>query len=159
MNVEDLMSREVVTLHAESVLVDAEEIMGLRRFRHLPVVDGPDRHLVGLVTHRDLARAAVSSLQGGHLDDQRLKAAVKVREVMHPAQTIAHDAPLHEAAARLRAGKYGCLPVVDGDELVGIVTEADFVRLTEILLRNLVGDQTVSRDQLERWLVDADQPS
>ena len=49
--------------------------------------------------------------------------------------------------------------MVDGDELVGIVTEADFVRLTEILLRNLVGDQTVTRDQLERWLVDADQPS
>jgi len=154
MNVEDLMSRDVVTLHADSVLVDAEEIMGFRRFRHLPVVDGDDRRLVGLITHRDLARAAVSSVRGRSVDRAealRLKAAVRVREVMHTPRTIAPDAPLHEAAATLREGKYGCLPVVEGDQLVGIVTEADFVRLAEVLLRNLVGDRAVPEGQLQAW--------
>jgi len=154
MNVEDLMCRDVVVLHAESVLVDAEEIMGFRRFRHLPVVDGPDRQLVGLITHRDLARAAVSSVQGSYNEAQRLKAAVKVRDVMHTPQTIAPDAPLHEAATRLRKGKYGCLPVVQDGKLVGIVTEADFVRLAEVLLRNLIGDRAEGQDELKAWFAE-----
>jgi len=153
MNVEDLMCEDVVTLHAESVLADAEEIMGFRRFRHLPVVDGPDRRLVGLVTHRDLARAAVSSVQGGQREALQLKARIRVREIMHRPQTIAVDAPLHEAARQLRQGKYGCLPVVDGDgTLVGIVTEADFVRLAEVLLRNFIGDRSGGQDALKGWL-------
>ncbi len=157
MNVEDLMSSEVITMHADSVLTDAEEIMGFRRFRHLPVVDGPQRRLVGLLTHRDLARAAVSSVRGDRREDRVLMASIPVREVMHTqVETILASAPLQAAAERMRKAKYGCLPVVDDDDrLVGILTEADFVRLAEVLLSNLVGDRAERQAELKGWFHDS----
>lgn len=142
MKVSDVMVREVVTLNANDPLVAAEEIMGLRRFRHLPVTD--KGVLIGLVTHRDLLRAYVSSL---HADKDRvaneiLKASVNVRTIMHTrVHTVRPHTPLAEAARLLDQGKYGCLPVVDDDhKLVGILTEADFVRMVGLLLEHVSED-------------------
>jgi CBS domain-containing protein len=70
---------------------------------------------------------------------------------MHKPLTVTPDAPLHLAASRLREGKYGCLPVVKDGKLVGILTEADFVRLAEVLLRNLIGDRADKQDELKAW--------
>ncbi len=142
MKVRDVMVCDVVTLNANDPLVAAEEIMGLRRFRHLPVTD--KGVLIGLVTHRDLLRAYVSSL---HVDEDRvaneiLKASVNVRKIMHTRVQVVHPhTPLSEAAHLLHQGKYGCLPVVDdAHRLVGILTEADFVRMVGMLLDHVAGD-------------------
>jgi CBS domain-containing protein len=52
-----------------------------------------------------------------------------VEEVMvHEVETVEPTAPLSEAAALMLENKFGCLPVVEGDRLVGILTESDFVR-------------------------------
>ena len=54
-------------------------------------------------------------------------------------RTVAPDTLLREAAEILYRNKYGCLPVLDGDnKLVGIITEADFLRLAIALLRRLI---------------------
>lgn len=137
MKVRDLMTTEVVTLDANDPIVAAEEVMGLRRIRHLPVAQ--KGRLIGLVTHRDLLRAYVSSVSSSWLDNEILKATVNVRKIMHTrVQTVTPDTPLVEAARLLREGPWGCLPVVEGeDRLVGILTEADFVRLAEILLAHV----------------------
>ncbi|MBN2801113.1 MAG: CBS domain-containing protein [Deltaproteobacteria bacterium] len=138
MKVRDLMTPDVITLDAASPLVAAEELMGLRRFRHLPVTEGG--RLIGLVTHRDLLRAYVSSVQGADWrENERLKATVNVAKIMHTkVRTIGPDDPLTEAARLLRHGPWGCLPVVDEEgHLVGILTEADFVRLAETWLRTM----------------------
>ena len=136
MKVRDLMSVDVVTLDAGDPLVAAEEIMGFRRFRHLPVTE--EGRLIGLVTHRDLLRACVSPFtEDSRKKDAILKARVNVRDIMHArVKTVGPETDLAEAAAMLRTGAFGCLPVVEADgRLLGIVTEADFVRLAEILLR------------------------
>jgi len=154
MKVRDLMSEDVVTLHADSPMVDAEEIMGFRRLRHLPVVD--DEHkLVGILTHRDLLRHYLSPLEGKTwVDHQVQKARVKVREIMHKKViSIGPDADLAQAAGILYDTKYGCLPVIDdAGALVGILTEADLVRLAKVLLEKKIGTDAASQKELQDWL-------
>lgn len=132
--VADLMTRQVVTLTEDDDLTQAEQLLARGRIRHLPVTRG--RRLVGLVTHRDLLRAA------------HHPAPVPARQVMTTGlTTVTSDTPLAAATRRLLEGKLGCLPVVDGDELVGLVTEADLVRfalgLIEELDQGLEGLETV----------------
>lgn len=133
--VSDLMTRDVVTLFEEENLEQLQEGMERFGFRHLPVVDG--KKLVGLVTHRDLLRAAVSILDpAGRAREQAFEQGVFVAQIMtrNPA-TVRPDTPLAEAARTMRQGKFGCLPVTDEDnDLVGIITEADFVDLALRLL-------------------------
>jgi CBS domain-containing membrane protein len=128
MVVRDLMSSEVVTLGRDETLDIADRIMSLGRIRHMPVVDG-DGHLCGVVSQRDLFRGALATALGLPKATQaRLLGALLVREVMTADPvTISPDAPITEAAAIMLHRKIGCLPVVDGERLVGILTEADFV--------------------------------
>lgn len=135
MLVRDLMSRDLVTLNAQSDLELAEGLMAVMRIRHLPVVSG--RQLVGLVTHRDLLRASLSPLttRAGE-DDDRLKSTVPVARIMRTKVATARpEDDVRDAIRRMRQRRFGCLPVVDGEgDLVGVVTEADFLELTQVLL-------------------------
>ena len=128
--VQDLMTRDVVTLYENEDLLLAENVMRLARIRHLPVVRGDA--LVGLVTHRDLLRASVSSLAGmTRLQDASIKRAIAIPEVMQrDVVTVGPRQPARVAARLMLERKLGCLPVVEEDRrLVGILTEADFVGL------------------------------
>jgi CBS domain-containing protein len=99
------------------------------RVRHLPVVDG-DR-LIGLVSHRDLARATPSSLIGGARNANAEVGKRRAKEIMRTELvTVRPDEPLFRAAQRMWEAKLGCLPVTDDDgKLLGILTQADFLRL------------------------------
>lgn len=125
----DLMATELITLDKSETLDLADEIMRLARVRHLPVLD--DGHLAGLVTHRDILRAQVSALAGLSRDQsRRLEAKIPVVEIMTSGvRSVAPDAPAVEVARIMRDHKFGCVPVVDGGRLVGIITEADFLDL------------------------------
>jgi len=86
--------------------------------------------LVGLLTHTDLAMAALGSLSDLPLSQERdLLQRRRVREIMiTEIETVEPDTPLRDAAQTLFENKIGCLPVVEGSRLVGILTESDFVR-------------------------------
>lgn len=135
MKVADIMSTEVITLIEDETLAHARRCMDRGRIRHLPVVQG--RRLVGLVTHRDLLAASFSIFaEVEPAEQRRVFVTVPVAEAMHrDVVTVGPDDPVADAARILLDNKYGCLPVVDKDgRLVGIVTEADFLRLTVRLL-------------------------
>lgn len=129
LKVRDLMSRDVVTLQENDHLELAGNLMALARVRHLPVTS--DGRLVGLVTHRDLLRAQVSALAGLSSDETReVERSVPVRAIMtRSVSTVSPDVPAVEAAAVLRDHQFGCLPVTEDGQLVGIITEADFLDL------------------------------
>lgn len=135
MKVQDLMSREVVVLNANSPLISAEELMGMRRVRHLPCVE--QGKFVGLITHRDLLRAYLPT--GTHVERAIHASRTRVREIMHTdVETVSPDTELTVAAELLRHHKWGCLPVVDADhKLVGIVTDADFLLLARLTIEAL----------------------
>ncbi len=135
MLVRDLMATELVTLTEDDTLAHAQRCMARGRIRHLPVVRG--RRLVGLLTHRDLLAAAFSIFAEVEASEQRrIFVTVPVVEAMHrDLVTVGPDVPVKQAAAILLENKYGCLPVVDEThDLVGILTEADFLRLTVNML-------------------------
>jgi CBS domain-containing membrane protein len=128
MRVRELMSAEVVTLGRDETLDIADRIMQLGRIRHMPVLDA-DGRLVGVVSQRDLFRGALATAMGmTRAIEARVLGAITVREVMTADPlTTTPDTPLMEAAQVMLRHKIGCLPVVEGDRLVGILTEADYV--------------------------------
>jgi CBS domain-containing protein len=133
--VRDIMTREVVTLFEEDNLIGVEEGMQHFRFRHLPVVD--DGKLIGLITQRDLLRVAASVAEpGGERKTQTFQERLFARDVMsRQLVTVREDTPITDAGLLMWNNKLGCLPVVSDDgKLLGIVTEADFVKLALKLL-------------------------
>ena len=151
--VRDVMTAQVTTLSRGQSIPLAGELMKLARVRHLPVVDESGR-LVGLVTHRDLMRAQISSL--APLDDDErdeLSSRVPVARIMRTdVWTIAPDATALSAARLIRDHHFGCLPVVEADRtLVGILTESDLVSL---LIESLLIDATHLRKKPSGALVD-----
>jgi CBS domain-containing protein len=126
--VRDIMETKLVTISASERLSMVEDIMRLGRVRHMPVVQGGK--LVGVVSERDLLRASLSVLSE-HRDAERrmFLHVVEISRVMSsPPFVIAPDATIREAALLMADRKIGCLPVVDGDRLIGMVTETDVLR-------------------------------
>jgi CBS domain-containing protein len=129
MTVSEIMSRGVKTLGLNDTLDVARDIMSLGRIRHLPVLD--DGKVVGVVTQRDLFSAGLAAALGyGSRTQATLLKTVRVKEVMSkPAVTVLPETSVKEAAQRMIEKKIGCVPVVEGEALVGLVTETDMLRL------------------------------
>ncbi len=129
-SVADLMKKEVVTLVANDTLNVADDVMGLARIRHMPVVD-EDGLVVGLISQRDLFRGALARALGyGEFAQQKLLGILHVEDVMSSdVLTISPTAALIDAAKIMTDRKIGCLVVVEEERLAGILTEGDFVRL------------------------------
>jgi CBS domain-containing membrane protein len=128
--VSDIMTREVITLSEEDNLSGVSEGMKHFRFRHLPVVDG--NKLIGLITHQNLLEVAASTLEpSSGSKTQAFNERLFARDVMlRDILTVSEDTRVVDAARLMWNKKIGCLPVVrEGNQLVGIVTEADFVLL------------------------------
>jgi|SRR5450759_258174 CBS domain-containing membrane protein len=128
--VRDLMTEEVVTLSPGDNLAELVDRMADEHIRHMPIVDR-EGDLVGLVTDRSLAQFALSG-DPGELPLSAQRDALRrrrIREIMSTeVDTVEPDQSLREAAELLLENKVGCLPVVEGNHVVGILTEADFVR-------------------------------
>jgi CBS domain-containing protein len=123
------MTENVFTLREHDDLAAMYDLMDSGRIRHVPIVDR-DGDLVGLVTHRDLTRMALGPQDDLPLSTQRdILHRRKIREIMSTeVETVEPSTSLKDAAALLLEEKIGCLPVVEGSHVVGILTEADFAR-------------------------------
>jgi len=131
MKVSELMNRSVVTGGPSDTWRDAVGRMQGARVRHLPVVDTKGE-LIGVVTDRDLRHhlfdARVLKEIGTIAVDTLLK-AVRVGDVMSsPVVSVGAGDELVEAARLMLEDKVGSLPVVDGGQVVGIITETDLLR-------------------------------
>ncbi|MCP3058066.1 CBS domain-containing protein [Myxococcus sp. K38C18041901] len=128
LTVGDLMTRDVVTLEETDDLVRVDDLLKLHHIRHLPVVR--EGRLVGLVSHRDLIRALSRQLAAPHPEP------ISVSRLMsRDVEMVRPDLPVREAIYKLLDQRFGCLPVVDRERrLVGIITEADFMRMAARLL-------------------------
>ena len=130
--VSEIMSRDLITVDKNASLRRARRVLDQHRIRHLLVMDG--KRLVGIVTDRDLRRAAPSSKSPLTISErEEFMDELKVVEVMsRKLITASPDTTVREAARVMVSEKIGCLPVVNGNQLVGIVTETD---LLEMLVR------------------------
>lgn len=128
----EIMSRGLITVDKSASLRRARRILDRHRIRHLLVMDG--KRLVGIVTDRDLRQAAPSSKSPLTISErEEFMDELKVVEVMsRKLITASPDTTVREAARVMVSEKIGCLPVVNGNQLIGIVTETD---LLEMLVR------------------------
>ena len=129
-NVGSIMTANPTTVHADDSLLAATRVLKEKGFKHLPVLDG-NGAVVGIVTDRDLKRASASDATTLEVHELLyLLDRVKIEEVMtrKPA-AVTPDESVQAAAKLMTDRKIGCLPVLDGHKLVGIVTKDDLLRL------------------------------
>ena len=131
MRVSELMSRNVVTVGPSVTCLDAVRRMHGTRVRHLPVVDAKG-DLIGVVTDRDLRHHLFDARvlkEIGTIAVDSLLEAVRVGDVMSsPAVSARAGDELVEAARLMLEDKVGSLPVIEGGQVVGIITETDLLR-------------------------------
>ena len=132
--VRDVMQKSIVTISASETLSTVEDIMTLGQVRHIPVVQAG--RLVGVVSHRDLLRASLSNLLDHGDDERRLFLhAVEIARVMStPPVVVSPDDTVGDAALIMAERKIGCLPVLQREELVGMITETDILHLVAGIL-------------------------
>ena len=123
LTVRDVMVTDLITIGPETTARAAWKLMRDGRFRHLPVLKAG--RLVGILSDRDLRPVLLSPSL----------ARVRVADLMsEEISTVRPGAPVEDAASLLVTKKIGCLPVLDGERLVGIVTETDLLAvLVEVL--------------------------
>jgi CBS domain-containing protein len=134
--VEDFMSTAVISLKESDELSGAQLEMQLADIRHLPVTDKKG-HVVGIVSDRDILK----NLEKLHGHGRPTPVAqIMARRV----RTVTPSTDAAEAASMMLEHKISCLPVVgDDQQLVGIITETDFVRIAE---QALLGVEVARRE-------------
>ena len=130
------MTKEVVTIESNVPLLDAALMLRSSAIRHLLVMQA--NKLVGVLSDRDVQRCAPSRLipitEEGY---NAVFAQTSVDKIMTRApETVSPGTPLVEAVALMQQSRFGCLPVLEGDAIVGILTRGD---LMEALHRILSG--------------------
>jgi acetoin utilization protein AcuB len=122
------MKRDPVFVDEGDSMKRAMDLLRDNQIRHLPVLKGGEK-LVGILSERDIRQASPSAATALEIREiYYLLDKVKVRQIMtRRLYTISSSASIEEAALLLREKKIGCLPVVDGGKLVGILTETDII--------------------------------
>jgi acetoin utilization protein AcuB len=127
LTVNDLMTSIPTSISPETPLRTVIGVMKAEGCRQLPVLD--QGKLVGIITDRDI-RTVMNSpiILHGRWQDEALLDKVTAENCMTPDPvTVTPDTPAYRAAEMLSTYKFGALPVVDGDSVVGIITVTDFL--------------------------------
>lgn len=134
MFVRTYMTRDPITISPDSTYPQALSMIRKNKIRHLPVVDGG--RLVGILVEQDLLSNQPSPATTLSVYEiYSLLDSLRVRQILtRPVITVEGDCPLEEAARIMVENKISCLPVMDGNRLVGLITQTDvFKVLVEVL--------------------------
>jgi CBS domain-containing membrane protein len=145
------MQTSVATVRVGETLLVAEDLMRTGWVRHVPVIDAIER-VLGVLTQRDVLRVSMPPMaEVGPVDQQRWLERLLVRDVMSKKPvTIGPEADLVDAVDKLLAGKFGCLPVVEGGKLVGLITEMDLLQHLRTLLKKRTRLSVSSRTRTKK---------
>lgn len=128
MYVSDWMTKKVYTVHADEYLSDAVLLMRERGIKHIPVLKGGK--LKGMISDRDIKEYSPSRATSLDIYELHyLLAKTRIREIMKTGViTTTPDTPVEEAAMLMLDDNIGCLPVLEGGELIGIISDRDIYR-------------------------------
>lgn len=130
MYVGNVMRSELVTVPPDTTLLSAQNILEKKQINHLLVVDS-DGELLGIVSDRDLKKSWASSAttlsknELMYLLDQVTVASIMAKKTI----TIAPGTTIERAALLMNENRINALPVVEGDQLVGIITSRDVIKI------------------------------
>ncbi len=122
--IRDLMSTEVVTIRGEDTLTKVSQIFSKKTFHHLPVVDDK-RQLVGIISKEDILRllSVRTDMSDREFDDMQVKDIMTSNVV-----TLDPDDSIGLAADIFLANRFHALPIVEGTNLMGILTTYDLIK-------------------------------
>jgi CBS domain-containing protein/gamma-glutamylcysteine synthetase len=130
--VSEMMSTDLFTVHENDIVDYAAEMMDWKNLRFLPVEDSKGK-ISGLISSRLVLR--------NFLKNKSSKKVTLVKDIMiKNPMTISPEKSIIDAMNIMRDNQIGCLPVVNGEELIGLVTEMDYLRITSRLIRKLGED-------------------
>lgn len=128
-SVHQIMTPDPVSINRNGQPSEVRRILEERSIHHLPVTDG--NRLVGIISATDLLRVIFRDAGTGDSTnlDAMLDQSFTVADLMNrePVTVCTHSS-IRDAAQILVSGRFHSLPVVDGDQLVGIVTSSDLIR-------------------------------
>ena len=145
-SIEAIMSTNLITVTPSATLAEARSLMHENKIHHIPVVE--DDRIVGLITLTNVLAATDSFLR----DDQtRIHAdEIGIQDAMvADVATVDINASQRHAALFLAQHSIGCLPDLDGETLVGIITDTDFVAVAINLLEQIEETEPVSEEDYD----------
>ena len=144
--IDEFMTPEPITMRETDTINDARKVMTEKHIRHIPITDNA-KHLLGLVTQRDILAATVPDHQVSEANLNKNLSEIMIRDV----STIHQTDSLRQAAIYLQSHKYGCLPVLSDDRVIGIITDSDFIDIAINLLEQveLSEEETAMDDRMD----------
>ena len=131
LTVSEFMTTDLFTVQKDDIIELVADLMDWRKLRYTPVEDSKGR-LVGLVTSRLILRHLMNKRR------QKSQDEITVDSIMiKDPVSIKEEASIIEAMQLMRSNQIGCLPVVKDDDLIGIITEADFLKISRRLIERL----------------------
>ncbi len=130
MLVKNRMSPNPVTIKTETNLKEALDLVRSNPFRHLPVLDENDK-LVGIVTEKSLVYASPTpSTTLSVFEVDYILSRTKIGQIIQgEVISVGPNLPIEEAARMMIDHRIGCLPVVEDDKLIGIISDTDIFRV------------------------------
>ncbi|HKL57707.1 MAG TPA: CBS domain-containing protein [Sphaerochaeta sp.] len=130
MIIERRMTRNPVTATPDMSISEASTLMKQEKVHRLPVLD-KDKKLVGLLTEKDILYASPSPASSLSIHEMAyLLSKLTVKKLMSKnVVTINKDTTVEEAARMMVDQDLSCLPVLEGDKLIGIVSKSDMFKI------------------------------
>lgn len=131
MLVEQIMNKDVISLTPDATIEEALQLLKEHKIRHIPIVS-QDNEVIGIVSDRDVRDASPSSLMQ---DEEKEVLKNKIKTIMTQPVITVHPLDFVEEIARIFYEKeFAAVPVVENDQLIGMVTEKHmlytFIQLT-----------------------------
>jgi len=136
LKVSEFMTTDLFTVQKDDIIDLVIDMMDWRKIRYTPVEDKQGK-LVGLVTLRIVLRHLLKMKNQPRSAEPEITTA---KDIMNNNPlTIDPNATILEAMSIMRKNMIGCLPVVQNGELIGIITEMDFLKISGRLIERLEG--------------------
>ncbi|WP_340075515.1 CBS domain-containing protein [Leptobacterium sp. I13] len=122
-----IMSTEMVQLNTSDNLYKAEQLFKKHNIRHIPVVSG--KKIVGILSYTDLLRISYADVTDNDTVESTVYDMFDIQQVMAKTpEVVSSKTTIKEVAEILSEREFHALPVVDDEELVGIVTTTDLIK-------------------------------
>lgn len=125
--ISQIMTKDLITLNPTQSLYDAEKLFKKHNIRHIPIVEG--KTIIGVLSYSDLLRISFADLTD---EEDSIESVVydafTISQVMAKVPlTVTTDTTIKEVAEILSKQSFHSLPVIENEELVGIVTTTDLI--------------------------------
>ena len=122
-----IMSKDILTVNKTHTLKEVNEILKNKNVRHVPVVSG--KNVIGMLSSTDIQKISfINTVDGDELTTGMFDVLTIEQVMSRDLKTMQQDETIYDAAVLLSEENFHAIPVLDGEDLVGIVTSTDLLK-------------------------------